>query len=61
MYRHVEFVLGNKSERLASAHRNVPHVWPALEQALRSPSLYDAAIAVRHEAAPSIASPRRAR
>ncbi len=46
MYRHVEFVLGNKSERLARAHRNVPHVWPALDEALRSPSLYDDAIAL---------------
>ena len=46
MYRHVEFVLGNKSERLADAHRNVPHVWPALEAALRSPSLYDDTIAL---------------
>lgn len=46
MYRHVEFVLGNKNERLATAHRNVPHVWPALEEALRSPSLYDDAIAL---------------
>lgn len=46
MYRHVEFVLGNKSERLAQAHRNVPHVWRALEEALRSRSLYDDAIAL---------------
>lgn len=46
MYRHVEFVLGNKSETLASAHRNVPHIWPAIEEALRSPSLYDEAIAL---------------
>ncbi len=46
MYRHVEFILGNKSERLASAHDNVPHVWPAMEEALRSPSLYDEVIAV---------------
>lgn len=46
MYRHVEFILGNKNERLARAHRNVPHVWPALEEALRSPSLYDEAIAL---------------
>ncbi|MEM9564195.1 MAG: tryptophan 2,3-dioxygenase family protein [Actinomycetota bacterium] len=46
MYRHVEFVLGNKSEDLARANRNVPHVWPALEEALRSPSLYDDAIAL---------------
>jgi tryptophan 2,3-dioxygenase len=44
MYRHVEFVLGNKSRRLAEAHRNVPHVWPALLEALESPSLYDDAI-----------------
>lgn len=46
MYRHVEFVLGNKSRRLAQAHRNVPHVWPAIEKALESPSLYDSAIAL---------------
>lgn len=46
MYRHIEFVLGNKSQHLADAHRNVPHVWPALEQALNSPSLYDDVIAL---------------
>lgn len=50
MYRHVEFVLGNKSKRLASAHKNVPHVWPAMEEALHAPSLYDAAIAAMHSA-----------
>ena len=48
MYRHVEFVLGNKSRRLAEAHRNVPHVWPAMETALTEPSLYDAVIALLH-------------
>ncbi len=41
MYRHVEFVLGNKDERLAAAHRNVPHVWPALKESFESPGLYD--------------------
>jgi tryptophan 2,3-dioxygenase len=41
MFRHVEFVLGNKDRRLASAHRNVPHVWPYMKEALESPSLYD--------------------
>ncbi|MGI9611869.1 MAG: tryptophan 2,3-dioxygenase [Acidimicrobiales bacterium] len=41
MYRHVEFVLGNKNRTLAEAHRNVTHVWPALLEALESPSLYD--------------------
>jgi len=45
MYRHVEFILGNKSKRLASAHKNVKHIWPAMEEALNSPSLYDAVIA----------------
>ncbi len=44
MYRHVEFILGNKNHRLASAFRNMPHVWPGMQQALESPSLYDEAI-----------------
>jgi len=46
MYRHVEFALGNKSRTLAEAHRNVPHVWPALLEALESRSLYDDVIAL---------------
>lgn len=46
MYRHVEFALGNKDRRLADAHRNVPHVWPAMKEALESPSMYDSAIAL---------------
>jgi tryptophan 2,3-dioxygenase len=46
MYRHVEFVLGNKSRRLAQAHANNPEVWPAMEAALNSPSLYDDVIAL---------------
>jgi len=50
MYRHVEFILGNKSKRLATAHKNVPHVWPAMEIALNSPGLYDEAIFALHRA-----------
>jgi tryptophan 2,3-dioxygenase len=46
MYRHVEFVLGNKNERLATAHSNIPHVWPKMKEALESPSLYDRIIAL---------------
>ena len=46
MYRHVEFILGNKNRRLASAFRNMPHVWPGVQRALESPSLYDEAIAL---------------
>lgn len=48
MYRHVEFILGNKSRKLAAAHRNVPHVWPGIQRALNSPSLYDDVIALLH-------------
>ena len=50
MYRHVEFVLGNKNTTLASAHRNVPHVWPAIEESLNQRSLYDVVIAELHRA-----------
>ena len=46
MYRHVEFVLGNKSKKLATAHKNVEHVWPEIENSLNSPSLYDDVIAL---------------
>jgi tryptophan 2,3-dioxygenase len=46
MYRHVEFILGNKSRRLAAAHANNPDVYPAIEKALNSPSLYDDVIAL---------------
>jgi len=46
MYRHVEFVLGNKSKRLATAHKNVAHVWPEIEKSLQSPSLYDDVISL---------------
>ena len=28
MYRHVEFILGNKSKAMAQAYRNVPHIYP---------------------------------
>ena len=48
MYRHVEFVLGNKSRRLAQAHENNPDVYPYLLQSLESPSLYDEALALLH-------------
>ena len=46
MYRHVELILGNKDRRLASVFRNTPHVWPAVEAALNSRSLYDDVIAL---------------
>ncbi len=48
MYRHVEFVLGNKSVPLARAHANNPDVWPYMEKALNSPSLYDDVLALLH-------------
>jgi tryptophan 2,3-dioxygenase len=48
MYRHVEFILGNKSIPLARAHANNPDVWPYMERALNSPSLYDDVLALLH-------------
>lgn len=48
MYRHVEFILGNKSVALARAHANNKDVWPYMEQALNSPSLYDDVLALLH-------------
>ena len=44
MYRHVEFIMGNKSKRMCDAHKNVPHVYPAILQNFNSPSLYDEVI-----------------
>ena len=44
MYRHVEFILGNKSETMCSVHENVPHIYPAIKDNLEAPSLYDEVI-----------------
>lgn len=46
MYRHVEFILGNKSKRLAAAHANNPDVYPYLLESLNAPSLYDDVLAL---------------
>ena len=48
IYRHVEFILGNKSKRLAAAHSNNPDVYPQLKESLNSPSLYDDVLALLH-------------
>ncbi|MEQ5837905.1 tryptophan 2,3-dioxygenase family protein [Paraburkholderia acidicola] len=58
MYRHVEFILGNKSVRLARAHANNPDVYPQLKVALNAPSLYDDVLALLHRR--GIAIPARA-
>ncbi|MFF4417191.1 tryptophan 2,3-dioxygenase [Streptosporangium sp. NPDC001559] len=46
MYRHLEFLLGNKSESLIRPHRRDPRVYQELLDALRAPSLYDSALAL---------------
>lgn len=48
MYRHVEFILGNKSESMCLAHKNVPHVYPGIRENFESTSLYDEAIRLLH-------------
>ncbi|RCG26548.1 tryptophan 2,3-dioxygenase [Sphaerisporangium album] len=46
MYRHLEFLLGNKSEPLTRPHRRDPKVYRELVAALRAPSLYDTVLAL---------------
>lgn len=41
MYRHIEFILGNKNKKMCDAHSNVSHVYPALYKNFSSPSIYD--------------------
>lgn len=46
MYRHLEFLLGNKSEPLTRPHRRSPEVYRELIEALNAPSLYDTVLAL---------------
>lgn len=48
MYRHIEFILGNKNRKMCEAHENVPHVYPALLKNFSSASLYDDVIKLLH-------------
>ncbi|MFJ4079769.1 tryptophan 2,3-dioxygenase family protein [Streptomyces iakyrus] len=41
MYRHMEFLLGDKSASMLVPHRGAPRVHAELEKALHEPSLYD--------------------
>ncbi|MEU5432268.1 tryptophan 2,3-dioxygenase family protein [Streptomyces sp. NPDC020719] len=41
MYRHMEFLLADKSRSMVQAHRGHPAVYADLEEALAQPSLYD--------------------
>ncbi|GAA3408346.1 tryptophan 2,3-dioxygenase [Streptosporangium vulgare] len=45
LYRHVEFLLGNKSEALIRPHRRNPEAYEELVEALHRPSLYDSVLA----------------
>lgn len=46
MYRHLEFLLGNKSEALTRPHRRTPKVYQELVEALNRPSLYDSVLSL---------------
>lgn len=46
MYRHVEFLLGNKSSVMLRPYHRVPEVYDELEAALRAPSLYDSVLSL---------------
>lgn len=47
-YRHLEFLLGNKSAAMVRPHRAMPDVRAGLERSLGEPSLYDAALRLLH-------------
>ncbi|MEU8269678.1 tryptophan 2,3-dioxygenase family protein [Sphaerisporangium sp. NPDC049002] len=60
MYRHLEFLLGNKSEPLTRPHRRSPEVYRELLEALERPSLYDSVLALlarRGFAIPAVEDP----
>ncbi|MHC3473132.1 tryptophan 2,3-dioxygenase [Streptomyces sp. 7R007] len=48
MYRHMEFLLGDKSAGLLRAHRGDPAVHEALAETYREPTLYDEVLAFLH-------------
>ena len=56
MFRHVEFILGNKNIAMASVHKNVDHVYPAILKNLETPSLYDEVIKLLHRRGFNISS-----
>ena len=45
-YREIEFILGNRVPEMLQPHAHVPHVHDRLQAALRTPSLYDEALAL---------------
>jgi tryptophan 2,3-dioxygenase len=55
-YRHVEFLLGNKDERMLAVHRHDAAAHATLTRALESPSIYDAFL--RHLARRGLEIPR---
>lgn len=47
-YRHLEFLLGNKSGPMVRPHKGMPRVAARLRAVLAEPSLYDAALRLLH-------------
>jgi len=43
-YREIEFILGNKNANMLAVHSSAPEAHQLLDEALRTPSLYDEAI-----------------
>jgi tryptophan 2,3-dioxygenase len=60
-YREIEFILGNKNAALLSVHTTTPENHAILDQALRSPSVYDHAIQLLARSGLQIAPERLAR
>ncbi|MFC0597667.1 tryptophan 2,3-dioxygenase [Streptomyces palmae] len=56
-YRHLEFLLGDRSRSLAQPHRGHPPVYAALEDALTQPSLYDEVLRYLHRCGMPVPEP----
>ncbi|QOL48071.1 tryptophan 2,3-dioxygenase [Massilia litorea] len=60
-YRELEFILGNKNAALLAVHEKNPPAHATLDAALRSPSIYDEAVALLARSGFTIAPERLAR
>jgi tryptophan 2,3-dioxygenase len=47
-YRMLEFILGNKNEKLIEVHKGRPHVYETMAALLAKPSLYDESLRLVH-------------
>lgn len=57
-YREIEFILGNRNRNMLKPHADTPATLALLENELRQPSLYDAAIEILEDMIPTHSPPQ---